>query len=66
MTDVIDQGCEREELDRSLAVRVRKESGPAPTGRCAICGQHVRPGAQFCGTECREDWEIEQRRDRCR
>ena len=66
MTDAIDRGCEREELDRRMAIMQRKPSGPKPTGRCAICGEHVLPGAQFCGPDCREDWELEQRRGRCR
>ena len=66
MTDAIDRGCEREELDRNLALMQRKPSGPTPTGICATCQRPVPEGAQFCDEECREDWELEQRRAGCR
>lgn len=62
MTDAIDRGCEREELDLAIAVTQRKPSGPVPNGKCATCGRPVPEGAQFCDAECREDWELEQRR----
>lgn len=64
MTDIIDRGCEREALDRDIAIRLKKPRGPIPTGFCATCRREVREGAQFCDAECREDWEREQRRMR--
>ena len=63
--DEIDRGCEREEFDRGVAQRFRREAGPKPSGECAVCGESVSRGAQFCGSECREDWEREQRRAKC-
>lgn len=44
MTDVIDQGCEREQQDRDLALNAaRAAAAEIPAGRpgdCDLCGEH--------------------------
>jgi len=60
--DICDQAAEREELDRSLALR--QHAGHLPdlpaTGSCHYCTASVPPGARFCDRDCLQDWEREQ------
>ncbi len=58
MTDIFDLATEREEMDREIALRVRKPEGPKPTGRCLWCDEPVEEGRRWCpGVECRDMWE---------
>ncbi len=57
MADMFDLASEREEMDRTIALRVRKPEGPKPTGRCLWCDEPVEEGRRWCDAGCRTDWE---------
>ncbi len=62
MADLFDLASEREEMDRDLALRVRKPEGPEATGSCLECGEPVDEGRRWCmGVECRDRWERRRR-----
>ena len=59
MADMFDLASEREEMDRTIALRVRKPEGPKPTGRCLWCDEPVEEGRRWCPrVECRDQWEL--------
>ena len=62
MADVADIAGENDEYNM-LEARIvsRKPSGPAPTGRCAWCDDIAPDHAAFCGPECRDEYDREQR-----
>lgn len=66
MTDAIDKACEREQLDRDLAIQsARKGVSEAPvTGHCLWCNAELAQGKRWCDAECREDWELNQEADK--
>lgn len=64
MPDELDLASERAEIDRENSLRLRKPAGPQPNGRCHFCDEIVSDTARFCGPECRDDWEAEQKRGR--
>jgi hypothetical protein len=59
MSDDIDRA--QNEVERSLgeAMRMRKPTGPAPTGRCLYCDNLLDRGRRWCDSICRDDWEAE-------
>ncbi len=58
MPDLFDLATEREEMDRDIALRVRKPEGPKPTGYCLHCEEPVEEGRRWCpGVDCRDGWE---------
>lgn len=62
MTDEIDRAQHEVERLLGAAQRVRKPAGPQPTGRCHFCDEIVDDQARFCGPDCRDGWEREQKR----
>jgi hypothetical protein len=59
--DIIDQGNEAAEIFRRSALSQRKPEGPAATGYCLNCDAHLAPKLRWCSSECRDDWEKQQR-----
>lgn len=66
MADDIDRAAEREEMERTLAQRLRKADGPVATGRCLHCDEIVGDAQRWCGAECRDAWEVDRRLTRRR
>lgn len=64
MSDNLDIASDREELDRSLALAVKRPSGPVPTGRCHFCDEIVGDAQRWCDAECRDQWEALRTRKR--
>ncbi len=66
MTDFFDAASEREDRDRELAIEHHRKttSSLLPVGYCHWCDSPVKASQLFCDTECREDWESEQRMKR--
>ena len=56
MADMFDLASEREEMDRTIALRVRKPEGPKPTGRCLWCDEPVDDERRWCGFDCMSEW----------
>ena len=63
MTDSIDVACEREQLDRDLAIAAAKHSAPdlPACGECYNCQASVPEGFRFCDSVCRNDWSNRKR-----
>lgn len=60
--DEIDRAQEREEQHREAALAKAKGKGKLKaTGFCYYCDSDVPKGHTFCGAECRDDYEKEQR-----
>lgn len=61
--DISDTATRHEELRREIALRERKQEGPAAVGHCLNCGpdKPLRAGHRWCDTDCRDDWEARQR-----
>ena len=66
MTDAIDKACEREQLDRDLAINSARSAGPeAPvTGHCLWCNAELTAQRRWCDAWCREDWNLAQEASR--
>lgn len=66
MTDIFEAASEREALDRKLAIEHHRKvkSSLLPVGYCHWCDSPVKASQLFCDSECREDWESEQRMKR--
>lgn len=62
MSDVIDKACDREQLDRDLAIKSAREAGPeAPvTGHCLWCNAELTEQRRWCDAWCQEDWNLAQ------
>ena len=63
MTDD-NRATEREELDRALALKVRRPEGPQATGFCLCCGAPLADARRWCDAACRDDWQREAARAR--
>lgn len=58
MADAIDQGCEREALDRAIALQLRRPEGPKPMGFCHWCEAELADAeGRWCDAQCRDDWQ---------
>lgn len=57
MPDLIDMACEREQMDRDIALAAASHSAPVlpPTGYCYNCQEPLPDGLRFCDNECRDD-----------
>lgn len=65
--DDADRAEERIEqaLDDALGeVRRAQEHGVKAVGACLFCGEPLPDHMRFCGPDCRDDWEHEQRMKR--
>ena len=58
--DDLDIAAEREQLDRSLALQVKRPTGPEPMGRCHHCDSDLPDTQRWCGAECRDAWSFTQ------
>ena len=58
MSDVIDMACEREQIDRDLAIANALRSTPVlpACGQCYNCLDPLPAGLRFCDSECRNDY----------
>lgn len=58
MSDIIDQACEREEMDRALAIANCKRTAPElpACGQCYNCQASLPEGVRFCDSDCRNDY----------
>jgi hypothetical protein len=61
MADEIDQAKDTEEQFLSFALDYRKEGGPVESGFCLNCEVSIGEG-RWCGPNCRDEWEDDQRR----
>lgn len=52
-----DQASDYEFMDRELALKQRKPTGPVPCGQCYNCGEMLSGTQRWCDRECRDDWE---------
>lgn len=60
--DDADISAERAEKEAPyLLAASRRPDGPAATGRCLWCDDIVGDTARWCGRECRDQYEREQR-----
>lgn len=64
MSDDIDRAQSEVERATAEAMRARKPSGPAATGRCLYCDESLDDQRRWCDAEHREQWEKEARRGR--
>ncbi|GAB4303825.1 MAG: hypothetical protein Fur0034_20160 [Desulfuromonadia bacterium] len=62
--DEIDVTTERLEREMAHLLRLRRASGPAPTGSCLWCGEPVADHLRWCSVDCRDDWEHTHARSR--
>lgn len=62
MADVIDQGCEREQLDRDLALQAARSAAdqmPVGTpGDCDLCGEHSMRLVEGACAPCRDKYGL--------
>lgn len=68
MNDVFDQASDREMMDRDLAIAsIRsKVNYLKPKGSCYFCDEPLSSRRKFCGPNCRDDFEREERQKRNR
>jgi hypothetical protein len=66
--DIYEQASAAEERDRALALKTQKERAARTAliqiGRCYFCEADVGVGRLFCDSDCRDDFELEQKRRR--
>ena len=64
MADQFDRASDLEELDRQSAINLQqKQARPAAyaVGHCLYCYEPLPVGYRWCDSECRDDWEKEQK-----
>lgn len=61
MSDDADVTQERLESEAALFAKRRREPGLVAIGACYFCSETLGRPFLFCGAECRDDYEIEQR-----
>lgn len=62
MSDVIDQACEREQVDRDIAIAQQaRHVGMPATGQCYYCEAPLLNAGCFCNVDCRDDYELLER-----
>jgi hypothetical protein len=62
MADIADRAQDDMERDAPYMIAAsRKLSGPVACGACHYCGESLPDGVPFCGADCRDDWDAEQR-----
>lgn len=64
MADDVDVANEKNELYLEIAQRNRAACAPVimATGRCLYCDEPALNGNRWCGVECRDAWQREQKR----
>lgn len=65
MADLTDKATDYEEMARDAAISTARAAAqrvrlPA-MGQCHHCAEEIAPQARFCGPECRDAFEFEQR-----
>lgn len=65
MADLTDKATDYEEMARDAAISTASAAAhrsrlPA-MGQCHYCEEEIAPQARFCGPECRDSYEFEQR-----
>lgn len=62
MADEIDKGCEREQMDRDLALQsIRREAAaipPGTSGECDLCGEHSMRLVDGACAPCRDKYKL--------
>ena len=63
MADIIDVACEREQMDRDLAIASALNSDPIlhAVGQCYNCEATLPEGVRFCDCDCRNDYTNRKR-----
>lgn len=61
IADPLDRAAAETESAVAAALTFRKPEGPVANGECHNCGAHLAAGLRWCGPECRDDWEREQK-----
>jgi len=51
---------QEELLRRQIAYTMTKKPELPATGECYNCEEELPPGARFCDSDCRDDWEKRQ------
>lgn len=66
--DFSDHATRQEELMRELALRKAANHAPdlPAVGVCYWCNEQVDGARRFCGVECRDDFELRAKANRCR
>ena len=63
VSDIIDKGNETADFFLEVAKRnVAPQPEQHGVGMCLNCGVDVPGDARWCGVECRDDWQLAQRR----
>ena len=59
MADDIDKACEREQLDREIAIAVARKYALAvdATGFCLECDAALTDKKRWCDKSCRDTWQ---------
>lgn len=63
--DIIDKANDTAELLLAASLRNRQHSATKPqsgVGVCLNCGAEVEGDRRWCDSDCRDDWEADQRR----
>lgn len=65
MSDIFDAASEDEDWQREhlIAIARAKNKPIIETGHCIYCDESIQKG-RFCDSECREDYELEQKMKR--
>ena len=66
MADEFDKASEFEQLllDSLLYMQSKKpKEEAAATGQCLYCEEPLPVGLRWCDSDCRDDWEYEQKRN---
>lgn len=65
MADDVDKTADRLEVETPYLIQASKKPvGPQPNGFCNWCNSAVGEGQKFCDSDCRNDYEHDQRRRR--
>jgi len=63
MSDICDMADKTIEFQQGVNLYKSHRDVPdsCSTGECWFCGEYLPAGHRWCNTECRDDWEKENR-----
>jgi len=61
MSDDVDVANDNAEVFLRSALENRQRMHLNPCGFCFYCQEPLRSGVLFCGSECGDDWQAEQK-----
>jgi hypothetical protein len=61
MADEVDLAADHMERELAALMASRRATGPHPTGFCLFCAEPLEGVLRFCGPDCRDGFDAEEK-----